>query len=54
MHRFDARRQVDGQARLFDHLEAGLDQGGLEATDFFRGVVDQQDSQHACVSFRGG
>ncbi|MNV99998.1 hypothetical protein D3C71_1954360 [compost metagenome] len=37
----DAFGQVDGQPGLVYHLEAGFDQGGFQAADLLRGVVDQ-------------
>ncbi|MCY1441170.1 hypothetical protein D9M71_574740 [compost metagenome] len=40
------RRQVDGQAGLVDHLEAGFGQRALQAADLLRGVVDQENAQH--------
>ena len=41
-HRLDPLGQVDGQAGFVDHLEAGLDQRGDQATDLLRRIVDQE------------
>ncbi len=47
---FDPCVQIDGQPRFVDDIETGLDQGGPEPSDFFCGIVDQQDTQHVQAS----
>ena len=52
-NRFDPLGQVDGQTGFLDHLEAGFDQSGAQATDLARGVVDQENAKHDCLPSQG-
>ncbi|MCY1303534.1 hypothetical protein D9M71_723110 [compost metagenome] len=49
---FDPLGQVDAQAGFVHDLETGLHQGIAQTADFLRGVINQENAEHAVINSR--